>query len=185
MADNSSPSGLVSSTAAPAPASAPTAKTDTTLVALQELPLPAPVSYAPQTVGWLILAGVLLLLALWGAWRWRKRVLANRYREEAMAELDLIEQALQLNDASSAARLPTLIKRVALTAAPRADIAALSGDAWMQWLERTLPAAGFLGAPGRLLPQLAYGSMPAADNTELRALLALTRRWIREHHVHV
>ncbi|WP_323815663.1 DUF4381 domain-containing protein [Cellvibrio sp. NN19] len=155
------------------------------LDALKELPLPPVVPYTPQTIGWVILAAVVIVLICWNLWRNYQYRLANRYRVEALAELDQIEQALGSHP-SAAAQLPTLIKRVALTAAPRADIAALSGDAWLQWLDASLPQAGFLDAPGKLIPALAYSS-PAnsqiANPKELHALLALTRRWIREHHV--
>lgn len=154
-----------------------------TLDALKELPLPPAIPYTPHTIGWVILAGILLLLIIWGLWHRHKQRLANRYRVEALAELDQIEQALG-SQPSAAAGLPVLIKRVALTCAPRADIASLSGDAWLQWLEASLPQAGFLDAPGKLIPALAYGNTNA-DSTELHALLALTRRWIREHHVRV
>jgi hypothetical protein len=171
MADSSS---IVSATATSDPA---------TLDALKELPLPPAIPYIPQTIGWVILAGILLLLIFWGLWRRHKRRLANRYRVEALAELNQIERELGTQPAV-AARLPVLIKRVALTCAPRADIASLSGDAWLQWLDASLPQAGFLGAPGKLIPALAYGN-PGAESHELHALLALTRRWIREHHVRV
>ena len=173
MADSNN---LISATATGDPATP-------TLDALKELPLPPVIPYTPHTIGWAILAGILLLLILWSLWRRHKRRLANRYRVEALAELDQIEQALG-TEPSAAIRLPVLIKRVALTCASRADIASLSGDAWLQWLDSSLPQAGFLEAPGKLIPTLAYGS-PNADSTELHALLALTRRWIREHHVHL
>ena len=163
----------------PAPAStAP----DPTLKALQELPLPSPVPYTPQTVGWWIVGALLLLVIAGAGWRWHKRRLANRYRVEALLELDEIERAVK-QQAYAARRLPALIKRVAMISAPRADAAALSGDSWLQWLDRSLPHAGFLDAPGRLLPQLAYDGQ-TADPQALQALLKLTRRWIREHHVH-
>ena len=171
MADSST---LISATATSDPA---------TLDALKELPLPPVIPYIPQTIGWVILAGILLLLIFWGLWRRHKLRLANRYRIEALAELDQIEQALSIQP-TAAACLPVLIKRVALSCAPRADIASLSGDSWLQWLDASLPHAGFLDAPGKLIPALAYGN-PSADPQELHALLVLTRRWIREHHVRV
>lgn len=160
---------------------------DAALAALQELPLPQPVSYMPQTAGWWIVGGILLLLVLWIMWRGHKRHLANRYRVEALAELERIELEIAQTPqrALAATRLPALIKRVALCSAPRADVASLSGKEWLAWLDRSLPQAGFLDAPGWLLPQLAYGVAPNADAHELHALLALTRRWIRDHHVRV
>lgn len=157
---------------------------DLALAALQELPLPDPIPYIPQTPGWGIVGALLLCVLAVSAWRWYKRRLANRYRVDALRELADIEQMLR-QQPLAAGRLPALVKRVALASAPRAMTATLSGDDWLQWLDRTLPRAGFLEAPGRLLPQLAYGSPQAADPDTLRALLALLRRWIPDHRVHV
>ena len=152
------------------------------LSALQELPLPPPAPYTPQTIGWALVAALLLALLALAVWRWQRRRRANRYRVEALQELADIERALPGN-ADAALRLPSLVKRVALVSAPREAAAALSGDSWLLWLEHTLPQAGFLDAPGRLLPALAYGSSQSIEPQTLNALLALLRRWIQEHHV--
>jgi hypothetical protein len=159
-----------------------TATTASPLAALQELPLPEPVSYTPQTVGWWLVAALLLVLLALAVWRWQRLRRANRYRVEALRELAEIERQLP-EQPGAALRLPALVKRVALLSAPRDAVAALSGDSWLQWLERSLPQAGFLDAPGRLLPALAYGSPQDVDPQAVRALVSLLRRWIREHHV--
>lgn len=165
---------LVSSTAAGTPSP---------LAALQELPLPDPVPYTPQTVGWWIVLAVVLILLSYVVWRWQRYCRSNRYRVEALRELADIERTLR-HDPAAARRLPVLIKRVVLASAPRSTVAALSGEAWLQWLDDTLPRAGFLSAPGQLLPALAYGSLQGIDPQQLTALVALLRRWIREHRVH-
>ena len=74
---------------------------------LQNLALPAPVSYMPQTWGWWALLGVVLAgLAVWAArtyWLWRR----NRYRREALQRLAQLRAA---NDPIATLReLPTLL----------------------------------------------------------------------------
>ena len=109
------------------------ADTPSALKPLQELPLPEPVSWAPQTIGW-VLVVVLLIAAVvragWSGWRRYKR---ERYRRVALVELAEIEVAL--NDAqrrtAALAAIPSLIKRTSLAAAPRERVAALSGDEWL------------------------------------------------------
>ncbi|MHC8395042.1 DUF4381 domain-containing protein [Pseudomonas sp. LB3P93] len=80
---------------------------------LKEIGLPAPVSYAPQTWGWWVLLGVLVIAVLLvGArryWQWRR----DRYRREALVRLADLQSS---NDQLGALReLPELLKRVALS----------------------------------------------------------------------
>jgi hypothetical protein len=80
---------------------------------LKEIGLPTPVSYAPQTWGWWVLLGVLVIAVLLvGArryWQWRR----DRYRREALVRLAQLQAS---NDQLGALReLPELLKRVALS----------------------------------------------------------------------
>ncbi|EHP38075.1 transmembrane protein [Cupriavidus basilensis OR16] len=159
------------------------------LAKLQEIPLPPPVSYLPQTWGWAVLGALLLALAGLLAWRAWRRHQANRYRRDALAELARIEAgiAAAAGDESrrdALAALPALVKRVVLACAPRTQVASLSAQAWLDYLDGTWRAGGFAEGPGRLLPELAYGvrSPPAAEVT---ALIALLRDWIGQHHAHL
>jgi|GEM_PF-280065 len=80
---------------------------------LQEMPLPPPPAYLPQTWGWAVLLALLLLGALaWGArryWRWRR----DAYRREALAQLARLQASDERIHALRA--LPELLKRVALS----------------------------------------------------------------------
>jgi hypothetical protein len=150
---------------------------------LKDIPPPAPVSYMPQTVGWWVVAAVIVLGALvlaffkWRAWE------RNRYRREAQAELMAIESAVAdpARRADALAAIPALVKRTVLAWAPRQVVAPMSGDAWLRYLDRTYARGGFAQGPGRALGALAYGGS-AIENDELTALLNLLHRWI-DHHV--
>jgi hypothetical protein len=147
------------------------------LSGLREIPLPAPVSYAPRTVGWLIV-GVLLLAALvWALWRRHRRWVANRYRRTALGELAAIERDLR----TAPAALPALVKRTALVFTPREAIARLTDAEWLAFLDRTYPPGGFVAGPGRLLPVLAYAPPRDLNDGQLRDVVALVRRWIEGH----
>jgi len=78
--------------------------------------LPAPVSYMPQTWGWWVLLGVLVLaIALVSArkvWQWRR----DRYRREALVRLAQLQS--RSNDLAALRELPELLKRVALSIPP-------------------------------------------------------------------
>lgn len=149
---------------------------------LRDIPAPPPVSYAPQTAGWWVVAGLIVLgLLVYALVRWR-RWRRNRFRREAQVELDAIEHAA--NEAATReqalAALPALVKRTVLAWAPRQEVAALSGEAWLRYLDGTYPQGGFVQGPGRQLDALAYGSGDIGKD-ELTALMALLHRWIDDH----
>jgi hypothetical protein len=161
--------------------------TPAALQPLRELPLPAAVSYVPQTIGWLFVA--LLLIALLGAFAWRawRRYERARYRREALAELARIEANLN-DDATRAAalgRIGPLIKRTALAAAPREQVASLSGAAWLAYL-RTHGA--FDDESGALLYTVSYAPasrIATISPQQAQRLAQAARGWIESHHVEV
>jgi hypothetical protein len=141
---------------------------------LQELELPEPVRFTFETPGWYLLAGLVLAFGLWLAYRLWKRWQADAYRRAALAELAAIE---------APRKLPELLKRVALVAYPRVQVAELHGDEWLGFLDRSLGTSDFSRGVGRQLPQLAYDP-EAADRLsepEKKQLSELVRRWIRRH----
>jgi Domain of unknown function (DUF4381) len=152
------------------------------LAGLQELPLPAPVPYTPQTVGWVVIAIVLVALVALVIWRVARHRRANAYRRAALAELAVIEREATVFE------LPVLLKRTAMAATSREHVAALTGVDWLRFLDRTLNTDAFTRGTGRLLTRIAYydeGQLQKIPPADLQQLLHLSRRWIRHHHADV
>ncbi len=152
---------------------------------LHDIVVPSPVGWWPPAPGWYVVAIALPLLLSWIAWKALRYRLANRYRSLALVELRRLsslarvaatrEQALQ--------QLPGLLKRTALAAFPRTEVAALSGDDWLRFLDRTGQTDAFTRGAGRRLSIVAYdpqrgASFSAAD---LEGLLEVSRKWILNH----
>ncbi len=147
---------------------------------------PSAVSVWPLAPGvWALLALVVIWLTVAGVlwWRHRRR---NAYRRAALRELATIRQDLgqpaKRNRALLA--LPSLVKRVALAAFPRAQVAPLSGEAWIQFLNRTSRRPLFAGSPGQLLAGIPYikdSELDEIPDQEVRTLLHSVARWIRKH----
>ncbi|UOM33487.1 DUF4381 domain-containing protein [Acuticoccus sp. I52.16.1] len=132
---------------------------------------PAPVSMMPETAGWAVLAALVLVAAAFGAWRWWRHWRADAYRRAALAELAAA--------GDDAARIATVLRRTALAAWPRERVAALSGEAWLAFLDETGGDGGFGGGPGRALIAAPY----RGDGGASPEVAALAARWVRRHRV--
>lgn len=147
---------------------------------LIDFPLPQEVSLLPQT--WpsriaIALTAAAIVLASWRLLRW---YLVNRYRREALAELDAIRHATPPDQL--AIQLSLLVRRTALVAFPRETVAPLAGPAWLAFLDRTSGGEAFSHGAGRLLASAPYRP-GSSDPDQVEALADLVRRWIRTHHV--
>ena len=104
------------------------------LLNLKDIVIPSPVSWwPPDTGGMLVLAGLIFCLTLIGLQKYL-RYRKNRYRR---AGLELIE------DASTAQEISIILKRVALAAYPREQVASLYADEWVDFLNRTCTRTHF------------------------------------------
>ncbi|MEN8166303.1 MAG: DUF4381 domain-containing protein [Pseudomonadota bacterium] len=137
----------------------------------------APPPWWPPAAGWYLLCALLMLLALWTGHRAWRRYRCNRYRRAALAELAAITSA---SADAELAHLPELLKRTALHAYPRAQVAALSGAQWIAFLDAHCEGTLFAGEAGELLESLAY--RPAlAEGMNPQVLIDSIRRWIGQH----
>jgi hypothetical protein len=163
----------------------PDSKAQAILAQLDDIVTPPPPDWWPHTWGWVALGVVLLAFLIWVAWRALKRYSANRYRREALVELARIEAQLRApgTRATALAALPSLLKRTALAAWPRAEVARLSGTPWRDFLSAQTRAA-IDPAAQRLLDDLEYRGADALraipENDALAATRAV-RRWIESH----
>lgn len=160
----------------------------TSLDRLHDLVVPPATPFWPPAPGWLwllALAGfVALVLGLRGLAHWQR----NRYRREALRMLAAIETDLaQPAEARSALlELSVLLKRVAMTAYGRTDVAALTGDEWFAFLDRKGGTAFNTGLGHSMAQALYVGpddQVPAAgvEPVDTTDLVAAVREWIRKH----
>jgi Domain of unknown function (DUF4381) len=162
--------------------------TEAALGSLADIVTPAPVSWMPQTWGWAALAILVLGVITTACWRWLRWYKINRYRRAALVELHQLEK----NIGDPALRrqivgeLPVLLKRVALAAWPREEVASLSGTEWAQFLGAETPDHPLGTDLGRVLADLEYRSdaeAAAVSPESAGKLIAAAGRWIENHHV--
>jgi hypothetical protein len=159
----------------------------TSLDLLHDIVAPPPAPWWPPAPGWYwvlgLLVGTLLLLLLHALAR-RQR---NRYRREALAEVARLEPALRepATRCTALRELSEILKRAALTALPREQVACLVGSAWFDLLDHMGRTTDFSRGSGTLLERVVYDMRAAAalDEPEARELLSTVRRWIVDHRV--
>ena len=153
------------------------------LARLHDIVVPAPVApWWPLAPGWYLLAGVLMLLAGWGLSRMLRRRRARRYRVEALAELHALRRR-SVEPRDAVAGILVLLKRTALAAYPRVQVASLNGAAWWRFLDMTGGKGGFADGLGDMAEQIVYAQQ-GVDETSKRDLKRLYRaaeQWVRRH----
>jgi hypothetical protein len=153
-----------------------TAATDP-LAGLRGYHLPEAVSWWPPAPGWWLLALLALVLAALSA-RW----LTRRYRSGAPARAAMRELAelragyARHGDAAAyAGGMSRLLRRYALTRFPRGEVAGLSGEDWLAFLDAHGGGGRFRRGPGRPLVDAPY--RPDAE-LQAEALAQLVAEWI-------
>ena len=125
---------------------------------LRDIVIPDPVPWWPIATGaWVLLAVVVCLGAIFtlhARRNWRR----NAYRRAGLALLE---------DAETAYEISVILKRVALAAFPREQVASLYGEEWSAFLHRTCPQCEF--------------SMLRRDQPASEDLMKQSRTWITRH----
>lgn len=142
---------------------------------------PTPVSYMPQTTAWFVLAGILVLAALYFGWRMYDRWRKNAYRRQALGELRALEPLLQRGDTAFERGVAELLRRTAQMISPRVEIIALRGDHWLSHLDRQMPGSEFMDGIGRVLLTEPYRRVSCHSPEDRLELLNLAQRWIQFH----
>ncbi|MFP4247932.1 MAG: DUF4381 domain-containing protein [Halochromatium sp.] len=145
---------------------------------LRDIHLPAEPGFWPPAPGWWLLFALTVVLIGWlGRHGWARYRRWRRSRR-ILGELDRI-QARGLHGPTLVAAVSALLKRVALSRYPRAEVAALTGEAWLVFLDRTGGDGRFVRGPGRALAEGAYA--PEIAGIDEHALLTVARDWLRRN----
>ncbi|MES2605129.1 MAG: DUF4381 domain-containing protein, partial [Pseudomonadota bacterium] len=160
------------------------------LAQLADIHLPGDVPFWPPAPGWWMLAGLLLLtIALVGRYFYLQGQ-TKRKMKSAMYELDQAystwQEKSQSENLHNQAGLDLLynfnsiLKRVALLYYPQTDVAKLTGNAWLQFLDGADQSKDFSEGAGKVLSDGTYRPTFSAD---VDALYTITRRWIMRHYL--
>ncbi len=138
-------------------------------IPIRDLHLPEAIGWWPLAPGWWVLAALALVGLAWGLRHLAAIRARGRARRHALRELDRLLDAYEAEGdaARFAAGVSALLRRTMLAYAPRREVAGLTGEDWLAWLDRDLAVPQFVAGPGRRLVELPYrapdDAVPAAD----------------------
>ncbi len=143
---------------------------------LRDIHLPAPISSWPLASGWYVIAvlgGLALMVLGVLLYRYLKKV---RPRRAALKQLDKLQQNYQQKQTPAVvSELSILIRRCALSAFPRHNVAGLEGEAWLAFLNETGQTEVFTQGVGKLLMTAPYQKHTKEN---LEDLFELTQKWV-------
>ncbi len=146
---------------------------------LKDIQLPGPVPFWPPAPGWLMLAlivflGLLYLLYL-GYRLWQKKA-AVRLAVKQLQARHL--HCLEADHRTEYAReINILMKQVALNYHPANQVAGLSGNSWLAFLDVTGKTTDFTQGPASMLGSAPYGDNRAFD---IQAVHQCCLAWVRK-----
>jgi hypothetical protein len=144
---------------------------------LRDIHLPETVGMWPPAIGWWLLLIVLPLLFLFAWWLF-KRITKTTLTTEALAILDQIKNDPNSDQKQKLQQLSSWLRRIAISLAPRKEVASLSGQDWLHYLDKSIEGTPFSSGIGRYLADGHYQkSLP--DNVDITALAELCENWLR------
>ena len=125
---------------------------------LRDLHLPEAVGWWPLAPGWWLLIALFVTGLAYLTWRWYRAWRFNAPRRYALRELAKFEADYleHRNPVALGKQLSELLRRGMLAYAPRGEVAGLTGDAWLAWLDKGMPLPYFHTEGGRSLLSLPY-----------------------------
>ena len=145
---------------------------------LRDLHLPDTVGWWPLAPGWWLLAALVVVglgILLKRYLEHRRRGAARRY---ALKRLEALSAAYARDGDAIAlgAEVSELLRRTMLAYAPRADVAGLTGEAWLAWLDQDLDRSHFVSGDGRPLIEWPYRSKDTGiDRSDVAAFVDAVR----------
>jgi hypothetical protein len=139
---------------------------------------PEPLHFTFETIGWKVLAFLIIVIASVFLYKWLKLFRKNKYRREAIKKLQLIE--VENSDSQSKINdINIILKQVAIVTFGREHVAELYGNDWFSFLDSKSKKSEFVKYSNNFTD--AIYSSKTFDDTTLRTIYKLAKTWIHEH----
>jgi hypothetical protein len=147
-------------------------------LALRDIHLPETIGIWPPAIGWWLLL-ILIPLSLYLCWFLYKRLTRQTAVKSAKVLLAAINNDQNADDLYKLQQLSQLLRRVALSTAPREQSAGLTGNDWLQFLDESVEGSPFSNGEGRYLADAHYRKTLPND-VDIAAIIKLSEAWLKE-----
>ncbi|RUR18386.1 DUF4381 domain-containing protein [Legionella sp. km535] len=153
------------------------AKTDP-LAQLKDIHLPDPIGWWPLAPGWYVLMSMMFLLIIGIAYWSYKRHINGLAKRKALGLLHIYKENYlkDRNVQIASARISELLRRVALVYFPRAEVASIHGDDWIDFLNKSSKNIDFKQVKAMLLES----PFKTAESVNLDPLFTCAEQWIKQ-----
>jgi len=145
---------------------------------LRDIHVPAAPPFWPPAPGWWVAVALLLAMLSWMTLLGLRRYRIRRERRRLLSALGRLERRLESERTPEAlAHISVLLRRLALLRFPRRQVAALTGEAWLRFLDESGGRGRFADGPGRVLADAPYRRELPAE-FDAATLVVLLREWV-------
>lgn len=144
---------------------------------LRDIHIPDAISWWPLAVGWWITL-VLIPILLWISFKVYKYLTQKTAVKTAKKLLAQLKQDRTKTEAQMLAEISALIRRVAMSVAPREECASLTGQEWLEYLDKSLKDNAFTQGIGQCLADVSYRKNKN-EKINVPELINLTERWLK------
>jgi hypothetical protein len=151
-------------------------------IPIRDLHLPQAIGWWPLAPGWWVLIALAVAGLLYLLYRAYQKWRSNAARRVALRELARVrnEYASGMDAVTLAIELSELLRRTMLAYAPRNEVASLTGQRWLQWLDQGLDDQPFAKGSGRNLESLPYRNRNKVDDdVDVDGLIQAVQRRLR------
>ncbi|MGY8813907.1 MAG: DUF4381 domain-containing protein [Gammaproteobacteria bacterium] len=146
---------------------------------LRDIHLPDGLSFWPLAYGWWILIAVIVITAIIAFILYRRNqrarisaiTLAREEFTRITSEYQKSNETLKL-----VKEISILLRRLSISLFPRTEVASLTGEEWLAYLDRYVSGAPFTEGQGRMLVDAPYRQN--VDSEELDTLIHQCHNWI-------
>lgn len=144
---------------------------------LRDIHYPPPIPVWPLAMGWYILFGLLIVVAILVAYLWIQQIKKQLLKKIVLKRLDELEEQQHVQQ-DVAEELSMLLRRAALAKYPRHVVAGLYGEEWLNFLNKTAMTTEFTEGVGKLLIVSPYrGKAQALPES----LFHLIKNWVKKN----
>ena len=144
---------------------------------LRDIHLPDAITWWPPAIGWWLLLAV-IVVALFACWLLYKKITSKTAVKSATALLLSIKQAENKDPLETLKQLSACVRRVSISVNPRSEVASLTGEKWLKYLDQSVEGTPFSSGVGRYLSDALYRKN-APEELELGALVELCEHWLK------